>query len=77
LLKLLREGSREGAAKEHGGGWPLWALVCGTLFEVGGEGRAALTKMLADPATAKIVQVGADRAAEALGKDIKGQDKKR
>jgi hypothetical protein len=75
LLKLLREGSKEGAAKEHGGGWPLWALVCGTLFEVGGEeGRAALSKILADPTTAKTVQVGADRAAEALGKNIKGQD---
>jgi hypothetical protein len=75
LLKLLREGSKQGATKEHGGGWPLWALVCGTLSEVGGEdGRAPLTKMLADTATAKIVRFGADKATEALGKKIKGQD---
>jgi hypothetical protein len=56
----------------------LWALVCGTLSEVGGEeGRAALTKTRADPATARIVQMGADSASEALGKNIKGQDKSR
>jgi hypothetical protein len=78
LLHVLREGSKQGATKEHGGGWPLWALVCGTLSEVGGEeGRAELTKVLADPATAKTVRYGADRAAEALGKNIKGQDEPR
>jgi hypothetical protein len=43
----------------------------------GEEGRAALTRILADPATAKIVPVGVDRASEALGKNIKGQDKRR
>jgi hypothetical protein len=78
LLNLLREGSKQGATKVHGGGWPLWALVCGTLSEVGGEeGRAELTEILADPATAKTILYGADRAAEALGKNIKGQDERR
>lgn len=68
LFKLLREGSKDGTTKEHGGGWPLWALVCGTLIEVGGEKElAALKKTLEDPATARTVKLGADKADEALG----------
>ncbi len=36
LLKLLGDGSKTGAANGQGG-WPFWAVVCGTLSKVGGE----------------------------------------
>lgn len=58
LLKLAKGDRRRG-------GWPYWALLCGSLREVGGdEGRKALQELAADPQADWYVREYARRALE-------------